>query len=184
MVEQRAGNMNLGERIRKLRIQEHRTLQDVADECGFTKGLLSKIETGKVVPPVATLVKIAQSMGIKVSTLIEDNDEAETVYTTKRETEENSTRTRVGYSIFPFATNHINKKMQPFLFVARRGEVKEHRLSHAGEEFLYVIEGEMRFKVGNIEYTLKGGDGLYFNALDDHGVMPVSEEVRYLDIFV
>jgi len=87
-------NINLGKRIRKLRVQQHRTLQDVADQCGFTKSLLSKIETGKVVPPVATLVKIAQTMGIKVSTLIENNDEAETVYTTKREAEENFTRTR------------------------------------------------------------------------------------------
>lgn len=177
-------SINLGKRIRKLRVQQHRTLQDVADECGFTKSLLSKIETGKVVPPVATLVKIAQTMGIRVSTLIENNDDAETVYTTKKETEENFTRTRVGYSIFPFATNHINKKMQPFLFVAKRGEVKEHRVSHVGEEFLYVIDGEMKFKIGNIEYTLKAGDGLYFNALDDHGVMPISEEVRYLDVFV
>jgi len=177
-------SMDLGERIRKLRVQQRRTLQEVAEECGFTKSLLSKIETGKVVPPVATLVKIAQSMGIKVSTLIENNDNAETEYTTKRETEENFTRTRVGYSIFPFATNHINKKMQPFLFVARRGEVKEHRVSHVGEEFLYVIDGEMKFKIGNIEYTLKAGDGLYFNALDEHGVMPISEEVKYLDVFV
>ena len=177
-------SINLGKRVRKLRVLQHRTLQDVADECGFTKSLLSKIETGKVVPPVATLVKIAQAMGIRVSTLIENNDDAETVYTTEREIEENFTRTRVGYSIFPFATNHINKKMQPFLFIARRGEVKEHRLSHAGEEFLYVIEGEMKFRVGNIEYTLKAGDGLYFNALDEHGVMPISEEVRYLDVFV
>ncbi len=177
-------SIKLGKRIRKLRVQQHRTLQDVADKCGFTKSLLSKIETGKVLPPVATLVKIAQTMRIRVSTLIENNDDAETVYTTKRETEENFTRTRVGYSIFPFATNHINKKMQPFLFVARRGEVKELHVSHVGEEFLYVIEGEMKFKVGNIEYTLKGGDGLYFNALDEHGVMPISEEVRYLDVFV
>jgi transcriptional regulator with XRE-family HTH domain len=176
--------MNLGKRIRKLRVQQRLTLQDVGDKCGFTKGLLSKIETGKVVPPVATLVKIAQTLGIKVSTLIEDNDDAATVYTTKKEAEENFTRTRVGYSIFPFATNHIDKKMQPFLFVARKGEVVEHRVSHVGEEFLYVIEGEMKFKVGNIEYTLKQGDGLYFNALEEHGVMPVSEEVRYLDVFV
>ena len=80
--------MDLGKRIRKLRVQQRRTLQDVAEECGFTKSLLSKIETGKVVPPVATLVKIAQTMGIKVSTLIENNDDGETVYTTKRETEE------------------------------------------------------------------------------------------------
>ncbi len=177
-------SINLGKHIRKLRMQQNRTLQEIADKCGFTKSLLSKIETGKIVPPVATLVKVAQALGIKVSALIENNDGAETVYTTKREIGENFIKTGVGYSIFPFATDYKKKKMQPFLFIGRRGEVKEHRVSHEGEEFLYVIEGEMKFKVGNIEYTLKEGDGLYFNALEEHGVMPISEEVRYLDIFV
>jgi transcriptional regulator with XRE-family HTH domain len=165
-------------------MQQNRTLQEIADKCGFTKSLLSKIETGKVVPPVATLVKVAQALGIKVSTLIENNDGAETVFTTKKDIVGNFIKTGVGYSIFPFATDYMKKKMQPFLFIAKKGEVKEHRVSHEGEEFLYVIEGEMKFKVGNIEYTLKEGDGLYFNALEEHGVMPISEEVRYLDIFV
>lgn len=177
-------NINLGKHIRKLRIQQNRTLKEVADECGFTKSLLSKIETGKVVPPVATLVKIAHALGTKVSTLIEDNDTVETVYTTKKEIEENFIKTGIGYSIFPFATDYREKKMQPFLFLARRGEVKEHRVSHEGEEFLYVIEGEMKFQVGNIEYTLKEGDGLYFDALEEHGVMPISEKVKYVDIFI
>ncbi len=74
--------------------------------------------------------------------------------------------------------------MQPLLFVARKGEVKEHHVSHEGEEFLYVLEGEMRFQVGAVEYLLRSGDSLYFDATEEHGVMPISDEVRYIDIFV
>jgi transcriptional regulator with XRE-family HTH domain len=47
------------------------TLQDVADICGFMKSLLSKIESGKTVPPVATLVKIARALNTTISTLVE-----------------------------------------------------------------------------------------------------------------
>lgn len=39
-------------------------------------------------------------------------------------------------------------------------------------------------QVGEVEYHLKENDSLYFNALQKHGVMPVSEEVVYIDVFV
>jgi transcriptional regulator with XRE-family HTH domain len=176
--------LDIGRRIRILRMQQNRTQQEIADVCEFSKSLLSKIERGSVVPPVATLVKIANALGTKVSSLVEDTDSAGTVYAANDEIEKNFIRTGIGYSIFPFATDHKEKKMQPFLFVGRRGEVKEHHVFHEGEEFIYVIEGEMKFQVGNIEYTLKEGDGLYFNALEKHGFKPVSETVKYLNIFV
>jgi quercetin dioxygenase-like cupin family protein len=74
--------------------------------------------------------------------------------------------------------------MQPFLFVGKKGEVKPHELSHEGEEFIYVIRGQMKMQVGEVEYQLKEGDSLYFNSSLKHGIQPVSDEVVYLDIFV
>ncbi len=68
--------------------------------------------------------------------------------------------------------------------VAKKGEVKEHRPNHEGEEFIYVLKGVMEFKVGNKTYELQKGDSLYFNSLENHGMMPVSDEVIYLDVFV
>jgi quercetin dioxygenase-like cupin family protein len=176
--------IKIGEHIRKLRRHQHRTLQEIADECEFTKSLLSKIETGSVLPPVATLVKIARALGTTVSSLIEEEHNTKTVYETKEEIETKIVQTEKGYSIFPFASAHKEKKMQPFLFEAKRGETQEHHLSHNGEEFIYVVEGVMKFQVGSVTYELKEGDSLYFEALDSHGVTPVSERVRYLDVFV
>jgi quercetin dioxygenase-like cupin family protein len=74
--------------------------------------------------------------------------------------------------------------MQPFLFVARKGEVTPHELSHEGEEFIYIVKGQMKMQVGEMEYLLKTGDSLYFNSVQKHGILPVSDEVVYLDIFV
>ena len=67
--------MDLGIKIRKIRLQNKLTQQDIADQCGFTKGLLSKIENGSVVPPIATLTKLSKALGVKMSTLIDDADE-------------------------------------------------------------------------------------------------------------
>jgi Predicted transcriptional regulators len=177
--------MGIGINIKKIRMQQNRTLQDVADDCGFTKSLLSKIENGIVVPPVATLSRIAGALGVKVSVLLEEGQNQSTVFTQAEEAENGPrVKTDKGYEFYTFATEFQDKKMQPCLFTAKRGEVIEHSLSHTGEEFIYMLEGEMKCKVGSVEYILKSGDSLYFNSLEAHGIMPVSDEIKYINLFV
>jgi len=91
--------------------------------------------------------------------------------------------TSKGYLFIPIAVDRFEKKMQPYLFVAERGRVNTQPLSHEGEEFVYVLEGELKYSVGGVEYLLKAGDSLYFNAMDEHEFTPLSEKVKYLAIF-
>ncbi|MGY3214357.1 helix-turn-helix domain-containing protein [Mucilaginibacter sp. HD30] len=177
-------SFNIGDRIRILRVTQKRTLQELADNCGMSKSMISKIENNKTMPSVATLVKIAQSLGTTISNLMEKDGWAKAIVTTRAEAESKLMFTEKGYSIFPYASEYHEKKMQPFLFVAKKGEVKSHQLSHDGEEFIFVIDGEMKMKVGDAEYTLRKGDSLYFNTIQKHGIVPISDVVTYLDIFV
>jgi transcriptional regulator with XRE-family HTH domain len=176
--------LNIGSHIRRLRLEQRRTQQEIANACGFTKSLLSKIESNKVVPPVATLVKIATALGTKVSALIEADSRVRVVAATAREVADNIIETERGYWIYPFASRYQGKRMQPFLFVARKGEVKEHHLAHEGEEFLYVLEGEMTVQIGTTEHRLRAGGSIYFSSTQMHQVIPKSETVKYLNIFV
>ncbi len=177
-------NLEVGERIRMLRINQKRTLQEVADSCDLSKSMISKIENNKTVPSVATLVKIATTLGTTISGLLEQDGWDKAIITSRKEAFEKLIKTEKGYHIFPYASEYHEKKMQPFLFVARKDEVVPHQLSHEGEEFIFVIEGTMKMQVGDTEYILKSGDSLYFNALQKHGIMPITEEVSYIDIFV
>jgi transcriptional regulator with XRE-family HTH domain len=180
----KVNSLGVGERIRILRSVQNRTLQEVADKCGLSKSMISKIENDKTIPSVATLVKIAQTLGTNISQLLEQDSWDRAVVTTLEEAEKKLVKTEKGYHIFPYASVYHEKKMQPFLFVARKGEVIPHEVSHEGEEFVFVVAGSMKMQVGDTEYVLKTGDSLYFNALQKHGIIPISEEVTYLDIFV
>ena len=176
--------LNLGDRIKILRINQSRTLQEIADASELSKSMISKIENNKAVPSVAALVKIANTLGTTISNLLEHDGWLNAIMTTRQKAEGNLTRTDKGYSIHPYASEYHGKKMQPFLFVARKGEVIPHELSHEGEEFIYVVRGQMKMQIGEVEYQLTEGDSLYFNSSLKHGVRPTSDEVSYLDIFV
>jgi len=176
--------LNIGTHIRRLRLQQHRTQQEIATACGFTKSLLSKIESNTVTPPVATLVKIARALGTAVSALLEAGGRVGAVHTTAAEALAGIVQTERGYWIYPFATHRKDKRIQPFLIVAKKGEVKEHHLAHEGEEFIYVLDGRMKFQVGNAEYRLGPGDSLYFSSAEEHQVIPLSAQVTYLNLFI
>jgi len=177
--------MDLGKRIRLIRREQKRTQEEVANMCGFTKSMLSKIESGGAMPAVSTLMKIANALGVKVSDLLDEQSSNDTVMVSAGQYEDVDKwlKTNKGYSFFAFASNRHNKMMQPYIFLARRGEINEHTFSHDGEEFIYVLSGKMKYRVGGTEYVLEAGDSLYFNSLQEHTVMPLSDEVKYLAVF-
>lgn len=176
--------MDLGKKIKKLRHEQNRNLSDIAAVCGFSKSLLSKIENGKTVPPIATLIKIADALGTKISILLDDQQQTGTIYTTREVSESGLVKTEKGYRFYAFAVERGDKLMQPFLFVSRKNEHdNKHTFTHNGEEFIFIVEGEMRYKVGNVEYSLKPGDSLYFDSVEKHGLSPITDEVKYVAVF-
>jgi transcriptional regulator with XRE-family HTH domain len=174
---------DLHSRIRALRKLQRRTLKDVADRCGFTVSLLSKIESGKTLPPVATLSKIAAALGVALGDLLDTEKPATTVMTSAQKATAAATQTDKGYIFHLLAAERAHKLMQPILFTAEKDKVKKGGMSHRGEEFVYVLEGRMSYRVGSVTYTLGPGDSLYFNAEEEHDLQPVTKTVKYLAVF-
>ena len=171
-------------RIRSLRRLQRRTLKEVASQCGFTLSLLSKIESGATTPPLATLTKIAAALGVSLSDLLDENQAAASVATPATALQDRDlTQTNKGYGFHVLAAARPDKLMQPFVFVARRGELQPGPMTHQGEEFIHVLQGEMRYRVGATTYTLGQGDSLYFDAEEEHDLEPLTPVVRYLGVF-
>lgn len=177
-------NNEIGIHIKKIRLQQKRSQQELASACGYAKSHLSKIESGKVVPSLGALDKIAEALRTRVSVLLGENSHEEIVHNPGKQALSEMIETAKGYSIFPFAVEYHDKKMQPFLFITKKSKHIPHTTCHESEEFIYVLEGEMILKIGNKEYSLKAGDGLYFNARYDHQTIPLTDTVKVLNIFV
>ena len=173
----------IGGHIRRLRRLQRLTLQNVADRCGFTKSLLSKIETGKVVPPMSTLVKIAGALGTNIAALMAEGERLDCVFI-PADHGEKPVPTESGYAVLPLAVEFKEKKMQPFIFSIRPEDLSDKANSHLGEEFILVLEGSMEFRVGEQVYTMHPRDSIFFNPIREHNISRVfSDQVVYLNIF-
>ncbi len=171
----------IGDRMKKIRMRQDRTLEEIARASGLTRSMISKVENGKAAPAVGTLMRIAAALGVQGSTLLEESSSEAPVFQ-KSVLKEIPVNTERGFSFSPIASMRADKLMHPSLVRARKGEVKRHKLSHAGEEFIYILEGVIRAKVGENEFIMSAGDTLYFNTEESHSLMPMTEEAVYISV--
>jgi quercetin dioxygenase-like cupin family protein len=146
--------------------------------------MLSKVETGSAMPAVATLSRIAAALGTTVSALLSDEEAGGTVVTKATRGSQGFIASEAGYQFRALASQRSDKRMQPLLFEVQRGHEIPPKLKHGGEEFVFVLEGRMRYQVASEQHDLGPGDSIYFDAWQPHGLKPLSARVRFLAVFM
>lgn len=179
----------LGRRVSELRQARGYTQDRLAAETGFTKGYLSKIENSKVIPPIGTLVKIAQALRtdlaelLETETQVERNDGICIVRSWERETIVRG-GSSFGYDYMALANKKRHKHMEPFIMVFPSDVDTDVRFEHEGEEFLFILEGEVEFSVESEGkprvWVLSPGDSVYFDSRIPHRGRSLKAESRAL----
>ena len=166
--------LHIGRKIRDLRKKAGFVLQDLSDQTGLSKPLLSQIERGVVSPPIATLLKISKALNVNLSFFFQDSDPEEKVVLVKKDESKVIDsryfgREESGYYYEALAYKKSKKYMEPFLveFKRKRAE-KLSYFSHEGEEFIYLLEGTLEFRTESEQYVLYPGDSLYFESSIPH----------------
>lgn len=178
-----ATDQHPGGRIRSLRQSQGRTLAEVAKACGFTPSLLSKIETGATSPPVATLTAIASALGVPVAGLLGLAGLPAAAVHDQAASRSFGALTDKGYRFAALAASRGTAAMTSYLFTAERGKMSSGPLAHAGEELVMVLSGELRYRVGPVEYHLLAGDVLAFDSAMEHDMEPISASATWLAVF-
>ena len=175
----------IGEKIRGLRQQKRLTLQELSELTTLSKPLLSQIENQQVIPPLATLLKIARGLKVDIHFFFADAGNSQKYLLTRREDvreDEKVLRQVANQTSRPYAYHSLaqglrHKHMEPFL-VEFENRVWDDSLffKHEGdEEFIYVISGELDFHYNSEVLRLRGGDSIYYESSQPHGWVAVGE---------
>jgi transcriptional regulator with XRE-family HTH domain len=180
-IKQEIREMKLGEKVRGLRQEQRLTLQALADVTGLSKPLLSQIENDQVTPPIATLLKIANGLGVGIHYFFEESGDRQKFVLTRGEPEASSQRRPgkdvvEGYKYKPLAPGLRQKKVEPFLVeFEERAWDNSMYYSHEGVEFLYLLDGELEFHYADQVMRLYPGDSIYYESSEPHGYVSVGE---------
>lgn len=153
---------------------------------GLSKGLLSKIENGVVSPPIATLAKLAEAFEVPIGEFFESQNATDgTVFfpVSKRKAVKGRL-SQHAYNYELIVTGRKRRDMQPMIITVDGKNYKFKLMDHAGEQFIYLLDGEMNYVVGDNEYTMRPGDALYFDARIMHGPkLRRGQKAQYLVVF-
>jgi transcriptional regulator with XRE-family HTH domain len=183
--------IRVGASLRKLRASMGLRVEDLARRAGFTKGFISKVETGKSSPPIATLMRLAEALGVEPAVLFHSKSMQATADPDATVHVPPGARQRVqnagagpGYSYWALAAARGHKSMEPFLLTVRPRDVDPKKtFEHPGEEFIFVLKGRADYRVGEELFHLQAGDSLYFDARRPHAPYPKGGPVTFLAIF-
>jgi transcriptional regulator with XRE-family HTH domain len=179
--------VELAQRIRAARTTRGMTLEQVSEASGLAKGLLSKVENFRVTPTLPTLAKLCETLGVKLSELVDGLEEKPRLCTVRKDQRKVVVRDGGQSNIVyqSLAHGRANRAMDPFELVIPAHGGRQQPMPHEGEEFLMVLKGKVEFEFDGTVQTLNEGDSVYFDAETDHRVFNVtSKDARVLCVFL
>jgi transcriptional regulator with XRE-family HTH domain len=153
--------MTVGEELRKLRLARKMTLQDVAEKTGYSKALISRIENDSLSPSISSLMKITSALQIGMHELF-SAVEGRRASVVKKDSRKSRTLPGGGIKAESLCSSPGRNKMEAIIETFESGAAGEREAAvHAGEEWLYVLNGRLEASVGGQVYELNEGDSIY-----------------------
>ncbi|MFO7963200.1 MAG: cupin domain-containing protein [Desulfobacterales bacterium] len=162
---------SLGKKIKKLRTGKKITLNQLANETGFSIDKIKKIESGKERPPVGALLQISKALEVDSSFLLKEQ-----AAVSKKRIKAFVERTE-DYAYRTLTPGAENKHLKAFAVTIE--SMQEHKgvsYQHEGEEFVYVLSGKIEVTVGEHVTSLKSGETLHFNSGIRHKLKNTGKE--------
>ncbi|MDR1906166.1 MAG: helix-turn-helix domain-containing protein [Clostridiales bacterium] len=151
--------MEIGAKIKRLRLQSKMTQEELANRCELTKGYISQLENDLTSPSIATLVDILESLGTNLKAFFSEASPEKVVYTADdfsvKEDESGETT---------WLVSNAGHMMEPLrIKIAPHSETVEDT-PHEGEEFGYVLSGKIVIEKGEKCYECGQNCAFYFKS--------------------
>ncbi len=159
--------MELGMKLKEMRLQKNLTQEELADRCELTKGYISQLENDLTSPSIATLVDLLNALGSNLSDFFHGETEEKVVFTEAEYIEKQSDGMLLRW-VIPNAQKNM---MEPVLVELGQEAQTQPDFPHEGEEFGYVLAGKIAVVIAGKRHTAKKGESFYFTAGKEHYIV-------------
>ena len=153
--------MILGKKIKELRLSCSLTQEELADRCELTKGYISQLENDLTSPSIASLIDILSALGTNLTEFFAKDEEDEKIVFIISEFIEKVTE---DFTLNWLVPNAQKNTMEPLHISLEPGGRTEEDFPHEGEEFGFVLKGEMTIILGKRKIKVKKGESFYYKA--------------------
>ena len=158
--------MDIGSKIKQLRLENGLTQQELANRLELTKGYISQIERNISSPSLETFFSIIEVLGTDPTAFFSRLKDEQVVHTEEdfywQEDEE------LKHLIKWIVPNALKFEMEPIIIELEPGGKSKTDNPHEGEEFGYCLEGEITLVLNKTKHIVKKGQTFYYRANREH----------------
>ena len=159
--------MNIGEKLRKLRLRRELTQEEMADRCELSKGFISQVERDLASPSIATLTDMLECLGSNLKDFFSDTGDEKTVFSQNDMFVKEDEETLRG-SITWLVPSAQKNAMEPILVDLGAGGKTQEMPPSEGEEFGFVLSGTITLRLGGKRWRIKTGESFCLHPGDAH----------------
>ena len=171
--------MDIGNRIKQLRMKKNLTLEELAARCELSKGFLSQLERNLTSLSITTLEDIVEVLGIDLATFFTEETESRVTYSK----DDYYTLEKEDSLITWLVPEAQINEMEPILYTLQPGAKTFDVKPYEGEEFGYVLKGSVILvdTTNDEKHRLKKGETFYLKGDDEHYIINESEhEAKFI----
>lgn len=168
-------NTEFASKIKSIRERQNMSIEELSENSGVKLEVLKAMEAGEVIPSLTPLTKMARALGVRLGTFLDDTPELGPVVTRDGKTENSlyfSGREDVtnasNLEFHSLGAGKIDRNIDPFIIDIEYEEGEKELSSHEGEEFIYVLEGEIEVIYGKDTFTISKGDTIFYDSVVPH----------------
>ncbi len=169
-----AAPSGFGEKIKALRTAKGWQREQLAEATGQTPEFIAGVEAGEISPPVAFLLRLSSAYQIDPGSFLRDEEKAH-IRDLRERAYVNRTR---NYSYESLTSGAAHDHLRAFMVtIEPHHDHKPVAYKHDGEEFIFVMDGELQFTLGSKVQTLKKGESIHFHSSTPHKLKSLSAEI-------
>lgn len=157
---ERQAGMNIGQRIKALRVAQQMTQEELGSRTDLTKGFISQLENDGTSPSIATLTQILDVLGISLADFFREYKSEQVVFGRTSRVLAPESNDKVRFELL--VPKAINRSIDPALVTLAPGARTMADKMHEGEEFGYVITGEIVLVLDGAEHRVKAGESFSY----------------------
>jgi transcriptional regulator with XRE-family HTH domain len=160
-----------GDMLRTIREKRGFSLDELAARTGIGRDALAQFEAGEFMPPLGQLIKLSKALSLRMADVISPGEESFTIVKSDQRLSFSrfgkAREASYGYEYESLAARKKNRGMEPFI-VTLHPSGADKPSTHDGQEFIYVLEGEMEVMIEGTRDILKPGDAVYYDSTNMH----------------
>lgn len=170
--------MKIGERLKRLRMANSLTQEELASRADLTKGFISQLENDATSPSIATLKDIVDVFGISMQEFFSEEKDQDFVF--GKDARVQATDDGDSVKVELLVPGAQNRDMDPVLVTLAPGGEMDEQPIHEGEEFGYVVSGKVQLRLDEKLYTVEKGECFYFTSDRKHAVKNIGKGAAQL----